>query len=149
MTIKLELPPVPLHIRLGTIEPLSVVRDPTTNDRFLTTAEVEDGDWEDDESAGPGHPVKLVVISSYDNSLKVGAIVSRPADEMMLVEPAELRVNPADSTDMFNGLTRKEWDELAAGRKIHAIKQVRERTGLGLKEAKDMVDLAEGKGKIF
>ncbi len=32
---------------------------------------------------------------------------------------------------------------LMAGQKIHAIKSVRERYGLGLKEAKDFVDAAE------
>lgn len=39
-----------------------------------------------------------------------------------------------------HGLTQAEIFECRAGRKILAIKMVRERTGLGLKEAKDLVD---------
>jgi ribosomal protein L7/L12 len=37
-------------------------------------------------------------------------------------------------------LTREEIREIAAGRAISAIKLVRSRTGLGLRESKDIVD---------
>lgn len=42
-----------------------------------------------------------------------------------------------------SGLNELEKNLLRQGQKIQAIKQVRERTGLGLKEAKDVVDEAE------
>lgn len=41
-----------------------------------------------------------------------------------------------------NGLLAQEIETLKAGNKIEAIKMVRERTGLGLRDAKDLVDKA-------
>lgn len=44
------------------------------------------------------------------------------------------------------GLTDAELDELKIGKKIVAIKKVRERTNCGLAEAKDLVEAAINKG---
>lgn len=43
---------------------------------------------------------------------------------------------------MANGLTSKENEAAKSGRKIEAIKMVRQRTNLGLRDAKDIVDKA-------
>jgi len=52
----------------------------------------------------------------------------------------------ADSTSFESGdLDDEVRALLSAGRKIEAIKRVRERTGLGLKEAKDYVERFEGR----
>jgi ribosomal protein L7/L12 len=48
------------------------------------------------------------------------------------------------ATPVTEGLPPEAIVEIQAGRKIEAIKIVRERTGLGLKEAKDMVDGWQG-----
>ena len=50
-------------------------------------------------------------------------------------------VNAATRT--FTGLTQEEIALVQQGKKIQAIKQVRDRLHLGLKDAKDKVDLAE------
>jgi len=47
-----------------------------------------------------------------------------------------------------DGLTETERELLRGGKKIQAIKEVRQRTGLGLKEAKDLADAFTGSGTI-
>ena len=46
----------------------------------------------------------------------------------------------AEETGPSGDVEREVWDLLVAGRKIDAIKRVRERDGCGLKEAKDKVE---------
>lgn len=51
-----------------------------------------------------------------------------------------LRVEDDVAQDIQYGLTRQERDLVRLGQKLPAIKMARERTGLGLKEAKDLID---------
>ena len=55
------------------------------------------------------------------------------------------RIEPASQTDATTDGVPADILEIArSGNKIEAIKQLRERTGLGLKESKDMIDEAVG-----
>lgn len=64
---------------------------------------------------------------------------------MGLVTPAEPRMPqiPATSDDVPESLTREVEALLMQGKKIQAIKLYREQTGLGLREARDAIDLIE------
>jgi ribosomal protein L7/L12 len=64
---------------------------------------------------------------------------------MGLVTPAEPRMSqmPATSNDAPESLTREVEALLMQGKKIQAIKLYREQTGLGLREAKEAIDLIE------
>lgn len=62
-----------------------------------------------------------------------------------LVEPMDIEIsarrrNVPMTEDLVGGLTFAERELVSLDKKIHAIKCIRQRRGIGLKEAKDMVD---------
>ena len=69
---------------------------------------------------------------------------SRPRDPLLGGQPPAPRVTrPALTTSATGDVEQQIRARLAAGRKIDAIKLAREAYGLGLSEAKDLVDSVE------
>lgn len=76
------------------------------------------------------------------NELAARAGVSVPARPSQFAAPAQVPVQPTAGGSAAGVLPPQARQALAEGKKIEAIKLVREATGLGLKEAKDTVDRA-------
>lgn len=138
MSLKISFPPVPTYTKLSTLGPLKVVRDPVTNYRYLTLAKRGDDDW-DDGTEGPEDPIQAVLLTEMEDQ---GTIVELAPTLEVLVEAAELKILDESDASRSTGLATDEIILLRANQKIQAIKLIRERTGYGLKDAKEIADKA-------
>ena len=68
---------------------------------------------------------------------KTGSMAATPASAPQPVSPP---VNPMELIRNASGLSREVLQLVKEGKKIDAIQLIRSRTGLGLKESKDIVD---------
>lgn len=150
MSLALNFPPVAPHIVLSTVKPLSVVRDPTNNNRYLTLAVSDEEEWDDGtdrEDTEGQDPVSAVFLSSASRytpeSHNPGEVVELDRNMKVILEPAELKILEEDAMLSTAGVTANEAALIKAGQKIQAIKAIRERTGHGLKDAKDIADNAQ------
>jgi len=94
----------------------------------------------------------LVGLAAFLLGLFVASRRRRHRDGQMIVQPLALAPDPVPTTSSrqrvapgsVNLQLGRELEQLlTAGKKIEAIKLVRERTGLGLKESKDAVERME------
>lgn len=87
-------------------------------------------------------PVPVLAIAGAVMLLLVWKLVRRGSGRDLIAPPAmpEPRVSPQDLPPGLEGEVRAL---IAERRKIEAIKRVREATGLGLKEAKELVEAIE------
>jgi len=141
MSMELDFPPPPNLVLLSKVRELSVVRVPATNSRYLVVKASVDDDWED--GTEDKEPIPVVVLSDKDIAL-IGTLHSLPKASMVILEPSTLRIlsdAERSETDTKSSLTRQEKALVDSGEKIKAIKLIRERLGIGLKEAKDVADL--------
>ena len=138
MSLKISFPPVPTYKKLSTLGPLKVVRDPITNYRYLTLAKRGDDDW-DDGTQGPEDPIQAVLLTEMEDQ---GTVVELLPSLEVIIEAAELKILDDNEAGLSTGLTKDEITYLRSNRKIQAIKLIRERTGQGLKEAKEIADKA-------
>ena len=97
--------------------------------------------------------VGLVGLAAFLLGLFVASRRRRHRDGQMIVQQSPLVPDPVPATPSaqrvapgsVNLQLGRDLERLiSAGRKIEAIKLVRERTGLGLKESKDAVERLEG-----
>lgn len=91
-------------------------------------------------------PLWLIVVTLAALVVLAGlAFRRRGGDEMLERQQRMAPAAPLTSSDHFAALADPEVRAaLAADNKIAAIKRVRELTGLGLKEAKDLVEREPG-----
>jgi len=148
MSLIMDFPPPPKTRALSEVEPLTVVRDPLTNNRYLTLAQEEE-EWDDGtDQQSKNEPIKVVVLHSGEHptraSFKSGVVVELPIETRVIVENAEIKI--LEGNQLIGTKYELNSDEINAirrGRKIEAIKLIRARWGLSLKEAKDLADNAE------
>jgi ribosomal protein L7/L12 len=105
----------------------------------------------------PGHPIfdrdvqQAVSLGQYDEAVKLYKLITK-VDEVTArdaVEVLKQRALAADVPPDTSGVPDEEVRELLrAGKKIEAVKRVREVTALGLKEALDVVNEIERKLKL-
>lgn len=93
----------------------------------------------------------VVVLVIIVTCLVVGGRMQRRRPSQLLGDAASrpgpvLRAPAAVGTDLLPETERRIAVEIAEGRKIMAIKMYREATGVGLKEAKDAVELWQRQG---
>lgn len=132
--MKISFPPQTLARPLSAVSPLNVIR--LNREFYMVTSKKADFD------SGDGPEIDCLNLHS-------GAIENFPPGT--LVELMQSTLNIQDALLIPNGpalrpedviINGSEEQLIRIGQKIQAIKAVRERTGLGLREAKDVVDAA-------
>ncbi len=68
-----------------------------------------------------------------------------PQECILLGQTLSLKVNPTQAGTYLHGITMAEERLIKAGKVIQAIKAVRDRTGMGLREAKKVCDDARSR----
>lgn len=139
--MRIQLPQQTLTRPLHLVKPLTVIRH--NRECFIVTG-AADHDVDFNTGEADANP-DIMCLNIHTGALE--PISGRVEVELL---ESDLTVRDAVRVPMQGGeqvphyehlpLTRAELAEIHAGRKIQAIKLVRERTRLGLKEAKDIVD---------
>lgn len=81
----------------------------------------------------------LISVYNSEASRKVRGYLAT-AMRVKLEEIIGSKNNPEPGPSDYSRLSLKEWEEINSDRKIGAIKELRVRTGLGLREAKELIE---------